>query len=443
MRSALTRLFRLVLRIFFRDIEIVGEERVPDDAPVIFVSNHPNALIDPVFLLCLSPREVSFLAKEPLFRTPVISAFVKAFGSLPVYRKQDGADPKDNRKTIDACRAALGAGRAIALFPEGTTHSDSRLKPLKTGAARIALSANASGGRRGEVRIVPAGLYYSDKRTFRSRASLVYGEPIDVPTVSLDDNAEPPRDDAVALTSRIDEALGEVTVQAGTHDARELARAAERIFAAAERDEGGEARTSGVFAEMDLMRRLIDGYEALRGAYPDEVARVASRVKEYDARITRHGLSHRHPSELTFSVVLGYAASTLVGLIALAPLALPAAILNYLPYRLVGFVTTRSAKAEEVVATFKVLGALLFFPLTWIVVTAVVAAFVDPWVALAILVASPIAAFAALVFSERTAELLRGARLLALAIFRPTQRDLLVRERRAIRDEILRLADRL
>ncbi len=443
MRSALTRLFRLVLRIFFRDIEIVGQERVPSDAPVIFVSNHPNALIDPVFLLCLSPRQVSFLAKEPLFRTPVISVFVQAFGSLPVYRKQDGADPKDNRKTIAACREALDAGRAIALFPEGTTHSESRLKPLKTGAARIALSASSSGSRQGDVRIVPAGLYYSDKRTFRSRASLVYGEPIAVPTVALDDAAEPPRDEARRLTEAIDVALAEVTVQAGTHEARELARAAERIFAAAERDEGSSARNSSVFAEMDLMRRLIEGHEKLSAAHPEEVERVAAQVKEYDARISRYGLSHRHPSELTFTVVLRYALTTLIALIALAPLALPALVLNYLPYRLVGFVTTRSAKAEEVVATFKVLGALLFFPAFWLLASGASALLLDPFIGLAVLLASPVAAFASLVFAERAGELARGARLLLLALFRPTERDLLVRQRRAIRDEILRLAERL
>ncbi len=443
MRSALTRLFRLVLRIFFRDIEIVGEEHVPSEGPVLFVSNHPNALIDPVFLLCLSPREVSFLAKEPLFRTPVISVFVKAFGSLPVYRKQDGADPRDNRRTIDACLEALDAGRAIALFPEGTTHSEAHLKPLKTGAARIALSASSSGARKGDLRIVPAGLYYSDKRTFRSRASLVYGAPIGVPTAVLDEAAEPPREDALALTKEIDAALGEVTVQASTQEARELAQAAERIFAAAERDEGSTDRDSSVFSEMDLMRRLIDGYETLAQKYPEEVAQVAERVKQYDARIARYGLSPRYPSELTFGVVLSYALSTLVALVALSPLAVPGVLVSYLPYRLVGFVTTRSAKAEEVVATFKVLGALLFFPISWILAATAVGLWVDPYLGLAVLVISPLAAFAGLVFSERAGDLLRGARLLALAIFRPSQRDLLVRERRAIRDEILRMAERL
>jgi hypothetical protein len=289
--------------------------------------------------------------------------------------------------------------------------------------------------------VVPAGLYYSEKRSFRSRASLVYGAPLTLPVVELDAESEPPRDEAVALTERIDEALREVTVQASSREARELAQAAERIFAAAERDEGSTERTSSVFEEMDLTRRLIDGYEKLSAARPDEVARIAAKIREYDARITRYGLSHRHPSELTLWTVLSFAVTRLVALACLLPIAVPGAIVNYVPYRLIGFITTRSAQTEEVVATFKVLGALLFFPLTWALVALAIGLLVDPFVAIAALLASPIVAFVGLSFAERGAELVRGARLLALAILRPSHRDLLVAERRAIRDELVRLAE--
>src|SRR6266704_1323914 len=89
---------RLALRLYFRRIEVAGLEHIPRDTPIIFVLNHPNALVDPAFLLCLSPRRVSFLAKAPLFRTPVLSFFVRALDSLPVYRRQDeGEDVSRNR----------------------------------------------------------------------------------------------------------------------------------------------------------------------------------------------------------------------------------------------------------------------------------------------------------------------------------------------------------
>src|SRR5262245_4904605 len=197
-RRAVTALLALVLRVFFRRIEVAGRERWPPDGPVLFVLNHPNALIDPLFILCLAPRRVSFLAKAPLFRMPGIGLFVRALDSLPVYRQRDAEDPKKNRETFDAARALLARGGTLAIFPEGTSHSDPRLRPLKTGAARIALGA-------APLSIVPAGLHYTDEHTFRSDALLSFGEPIEVAQMAADRGAgEPPADAVRALTARIE-----------------------------------------------------------------------------------------------------------------------------------------------------------------------------------------------------------------------------------------------
>src|SRR5436189_3382037 len=110
-RRLIVAVVRLALRIYFQRIEVSGLEHVPRDSPVIFVLNHPNALVDPVFLLCLAPREVSFLAKAPLFRMPVIGYLVKALDSLPVYRHQDaGEDVSKNQETFIAARKLLARG---------------------------------------------------------------------------------------------------------------------------------------------------------------------------------------------------------------------------------------------------------------------------------------------------------------------------------------------
>ena len=110
-RRIIVALVRLALRIYFQRIEVTGVEHVPLDTPVIFVLNHPNALVDPVFLLCLAPRDVSFLAKAPLFRMPVIGYLVKAMDSLPVYRRQDeGEDVTKNEETFIAARKLLAKG---------------------------------------------------------------------------------------------------------------------------------------------------------------------------------------------------------------------------------------------------------------------------------------------------------------------------------------------
>src|SRR5688572_4533677 len=143
----------------------------------MLVLNHPSSLVDPVFVHCLAPRPVSFLAKAPLFRIPLVGALARGVGSIPVERRQDpGADLSKNREMFARVRAHLSQGGATALFPEGTSHSDPRLKPMKTGAARIGLGVTAPS----PLLIQPVGLFYTDKRTFRSAALVYFGEPFPV-----------------------------------------------------------------------------------------------------------------------------------------------------------------------------------------------------------------------------------------------------------------------
>src|SRR6476659_7844706 len=114
-RRLIVWLVRLALRIYFQRIEVTGVEHVSLNTPVIFVLNHPNALVDPVFLFRSAPRPVSFLAKAPLFRMPIIGYLVKALDSLPVYRRQDeGEDVSKNQETFIAARKLLSRGGTIA-----------------------------------------------------------------------------------------------------------------------------------------------------------------------------------------------------------------------------------------------------------------------------------------------------------------------------------------
>src|SRR5918999_5253996 len=213
-RRLIVALVKVALRIYFQRIEVTGQENVPLDKPVIFVLNHPNALVDPVFLFCLAPRRVSFLAKAPLFHMPVIGYLVKAMDSLPVYRQQDeGADTRKNQETFVAARKLLASGGTIGICPEGVSHDEPGLRPIKTGAARISLAA-VSTGEVSDLKIVPAGLYYTSKTSFRSDALLYFGNPIDVKPVALEPDGTPPRDAVRELSSKIEKALREVILDA-------------------------------------------------------------------------------------------------------------------------------------------------------------------------------------------------------------------------------------
>src|SRR2546425_5299810 len=167
-RRIIVAILKFAMRVYFRRVEVVGLEHVPRKSPVIFVLNHPNALVDPAFLLSLAPRRVSFLAKSPLFRVPILGYFVRALDCLPVYRQQDeGEDVSRNREMFVAARELLARGGTIGICPEWVSHDEPRLRPIKTGAARIALGAvstvEPNGSKLGAPGAPPAYAGGSDK----------------------------------------------------------------------------------------------------------------------------------------------------------------------------------------------------------------------------------------------------------------------------------------
>jgi len=393
MRRAITVIIRVVLRIFFRRIELVGLERVPREGGVIFAVNHPNGLIDPLFLLCLAPRPVSFLAKAPLFRYPVIGFLARSLDSIPVYRKQDNVKGT-NAETFGAARALLARGGSIAIFPEGTTHSDARLRELKTGAARIALGCGS------EETIVPAGIYYTSKKRFRSSAMVYFGEPIAVVPSAPGEDGEPLPERVDELTRAIEGGLSEVTLQADSHAALELVVRGERIFT-------GNAEVS-LAEEFELRRRFIEGYHYLREHDPARLAELESMVRQIEKR--------GRPRRVRIPAVV-------LALI-LLPVAIAGAIVNYPTYRLVGFLSRRLTDEEEVVATIKFLASALLFPLTWIALALAVGH------VLLMLIAAPISAFIAV----RVFETLADARMR----LRP-----LPAEREKVRARIIEVAEEM
>src|ERR671916_1455211 len=138
--------FSVALRLFFRRIETSRAGLVPESGALVFVLNHPNGLIDPGLVFAALPRRISFLAKSTLFRLPVVGWLLRTVEVLPLYRRADaGEDVSQNRRTFEACRRLLRRGRCIALFPEGVSHNSTKLLPVKTGAARIALGAASVG----------------------------------------------------------------------------------------------------------------------------------------------------------------------------------------------------------------------------------------------------------------------------------------------------------
>lgn len=351
---AVRALLGSVARIFFRRIRTVGAGHVPAEGGVLFVANHVNSLLDPLLLLAAAPRPLRFLAKAPLFRHPLVAPFLKLLRALPVHRRQDAeGDTAKNREIFAACKAALGEGEAVALFPEGRSHSESHLQPIRTGAARIAGLALASGIR---PALVPVGLHYSARSTFRSDAALLFGEPLDLSGLPFVDGDEP---EAVrALTGRIEGALESVTLNAERFEDLDLVDALLPVA----RDLLPEGEREG--EEIGLRRAFLRGYYEERTRRPAQVEALEKALRSYREAIRAAGL---RDADLAGWEGSGRAFVRALPGVALAALAYPPALYGYLyhfvPYTLAGPAAGLVNREPDTLGTYKLYAGLILYPL--------------------------------------------------------------------------------
>ena len=154
----LLKFLRLIVRTFFREIVIEGQDNLPQSGPVIFAPNHPNALIDPLLLLYLPSKfRIRFVAKAPLFKIPLLGRLMRRIGAIPVVRRMDAEGKIDYEAFFSSCVETLAAGESIVIFPEGQSLPQPYMTSLRTGTARLFFLAFDKGVR---VNIVPVGLNY-------------------------------------------------------------------------------------------------------------------------------------------------------------------------------------------------------------------------------------------------------------------------------------------
>lgn len=383
-RQVIHAVISVAIRLFFRRIEVTGVERVPAEGPLIFVLNHPNGLVDPALVFVSMPRRVSFLAKSTLFDNPIGRFVLETLEILPVYRRIDaGADVASNAVTFENCFELLERGRCIAIFPEGVSHDEPKLQKIKTGAARIALGSPVP------VKIVPVGLFYTSKTSFRSEALIRYGAPFEAGRVEADKGGEPPREAVLALTAEIERHLREVTVNLETETELDAVVRAEALF-------------SSVFENLIFRQTLTQTVIRLQGLAakyallekedPQRMRELNERVTDYETRLRESGLTTdslsvlQHPTWYVFRYLL----LRLAVLVILAPAALVGGVIHspaYLFSSLLGRIF-RMHDTDVAGASSSIVAAIGLMPLTWAVLAGLIWYFVG-WQAA--LVSVPIA----------------------------------------------------
>jgi glycerol-3-phosphate O-acyltransferase / dihydroxyacetone phosphate acyltransferase len=429
LHSAFVRFSRAAVETFY-DTTYAGR-RVPRRGPVLLVANHPNSLVDPGFVISTARRPVHFLAKSPLFGKKTIGWLVRASGAIPVYRRDD--DPRQLGRNEDMFRAvfdALAAGKAVGIFPEGWSHSEPRLTPLKTGAARIALGAAAQIGR--PFPILPVGLTFRFKNRFRSPALSLVGEEI-----RWDDLAGRGPGDAAAvrqLTERIERALLEVTINLEQWEDGPLLELAEAVYQA---EFGGDVHPAERFARMRIATGILG---RLRREDPERADRLAQGLRQHRRMLEVLQLSPDRLGRLpSWTGALRWGLRRFVYFGLGAPVAALGFLVFFIPYRVTGWATRRANPLPDVQATYKLLGGAFLF-LVWIAALAMLAGWLwGRWASVIMAVALPIVALVTQAVRERWGESVRDVRRYLLLRGREDVRMRIKRRQRALALQLRRI----
>src|SRR5262245_47329716 len=127
--------FRLAYKFYF-GWNVYNPERIPLDGPVILASNHAS-ILDPPLVGSGIHRGINYLARESLFRFPVVGWVLRKWDAVPVDR--DGGGASGLRIILDR----LLAGGGIILFPEGTRTADGNLQPARSGIGLTVIKSDA------------------------------------------------------------------------------------------------------------------------------------------------------------------------------------------------------------------------------------------------------------------------------------------------------------
>jgi len=342
--AAVQALSRTAIRLFFRDVAVVGKENFPRSGPVILIANHSNQFVDAMALLHACPRPVSFMIAEKSLHRPIIGPAAQGIRAVGVVRAQDevakcagkivsidceagivigegtkfvteeltntwngrGWDTNDRvgtlckgdklmkgewaegddaalmkylvieevvsdtelrikpirrpppedgsgggggyvkaeiaeggttfkamprlgmRGTLRECAKHVAGGGVFGIFPEGGSHDQASLLPLKNGVALISLMSTYPGDTADapalpeDVKIVPCGITYFHGNRFRSSAMIEFGKPVSVPPELAQLYAQEDRSAAPAMLEKIREALESVTLNVSVSELREV-----------------------------------------------------------------------------------------------------------------------------------------------------------------------------------------------------------------------------
>ncbi|MEZ4842361.1 MAG: lysophospholipid acyltransferase family protein [Flavobacteriaceae bacterium] len=167
-----------MLFFYYKKIIAVGKENIPKRGAVLFVANHKNALIDPLLVGIISPRDIHFLTRASAFKIKFVKWILGTVNMMPIYRMRDGKEAlAKNEEIFQQCFSILKREKCLLIFPEGTHDLRRWVRPLSKGFTRIVFGFLEEHPET-DLHIVPVGLNYTEATKFAESVSVYFGKSI-------------------------------------------------------------------------------------------------------------------------------------------------------------------------------------------------------------------------------------------------------------------------
>lgn len=456
-----------MVRTFYRRFEAVGMETLPTEGPLILCANHVNALVDALVIQAACPRPIHPIARSGLFRNPLLRPILAFIQAVPIYRRhQPNPDGGPIQKMIDQHHARRGDrneqsfrklyelladDRVILIFPEGQSHSDPSLRPIKTGAARLALGHQERTGK--TVPVVPVGLLFTDKGRFRAGTLLQVGRPVIFTPQdgeSSEDDGEFDTEDAEAqvrrYTDEINEALQRVTLNMESWEDKALMDVLQQYFhpsLTVPSQEGLEplGERPSLSRRFLSYQRILHVRETLRSVCPERVEALRVDLGRFERLCARYGVRDHHLElHYTPGLVGRWLLRNLLFLVFVVPLGVWGLLNSGIPYFLTRKASQLSARARDHYDTAGMLWGLVFFLAFWGAQTAFVFFRWGLWPAVAYAASLPVTAGVALKLGRERRRIFEESRVFWLFVLRRKVREYLRHRRDELEVEVEELA---
>lgn len=340
-------LMKITTKVFFKTITVKNKELIPKTGPLMILANHPGTFMDPIVITTILRRDVFYLAKGELFKSRFAMLILPKLNMIPVYRKQDDPNQMEkNQDTFKKCFEHLEKGGAILMFPEGTSITERKLRPIKTGASRIVLGAEERNNFTLGVKIITIGLNYENPHRFNRTLFVNIEEPIEAKLYQeayLRDHFKA----CESLTENIRKHLESLIISIHDNHINELEEAVEDLYKSKLTKDLGLNKNDSE-ASFNLSKNITKSVSYFVESKPDFALEMLKRIKDYLNNLNRLGLTdddlnNNHKSKS----ILNNSVKAFLTIIFGFPIYLFGLINNYLPFEIPGFIAERTVKQLE------------------------------------------------------------------------------------------------